>query len=143
METVETAINNVYGGIATIDGGSYKSTSTTSSLINSNNHDNGTPSLTINAGRFESVFTNVSYNNASKGAVNGGTFICTGTNNSTNFNIYVGGGNGGCDVTFNEANCSFTSNGIEVYVGDMSGTGTKTNTVNGTLYTGDHTILDK
>lgn len=139
IESKSNAINNVYNGKVTIKGGSFKNTSTEYALINSNGHSTGTPVLVINGGSFESEFTNVSYNNASTGAVNGGTFVCTGNWH----NIYVGGEEDGCNVTFDEDNCSFTSNGVEVYVGDMSGTDTKKNTVNGQLYTGNNVIVDK
>ena len=134
IESASTAINNVYGGVATIDGGSYKSTSTEYALISSNNFGEGLPQLTINGGTFESPFTNVSFNNSSKGAVNAGTFKCTGNWH----NIYVGGASGGCDVTYTAENCTFESNGINIQVNDW-GKG-NTNTVNGTAYTSVHNI---
>lgn len=136
ITSVENAINNVYDGETTIDGGSFKNTSENHALINSNNYQDGTPVLTINGGTFESVFTNVSYNNGSTGAVNGGTFTCTGGWH----NIYVGGENGGCNVTYDASKCSFTSNGVNIQVNDW-GKG-NTNTVNNQTYTTTQTLMD-
>ena len=135
IESVENAINNVYDGETTIEGGSYKNTSTEKALINSDNFGDGTPVLTINGGSFESVFTNVSYNNGSTGTVNGGTFKCTGGWH----NIYVGGSEGGCNVTYDAENCSFESNGINIQVNNWGVEGNK-NTLNNVEYTGAHNI---
>ena len=136
IESVFNAINNVYDGETTINGGTYKNTDTESALIYSDNHGNGSPVLNIAGGTFESVFTNVSYNNGSTGSVNAGTFKCTGGWH----NIYVGGSEGGCNVTYDAENCSFESNGIKIQVNDW-GVG-NANTVNNTTYTSATNLLN-
>jgi len=136
IESVENAINNVYDGETTINGGSFKNTSDNKALIYSDNYGEGTPVLNINGGNFESVFTNVSYNNGSTGAVKAGTFKCTGGWH----NIYVGGSEGECNVTYDAEKCSFESNGINIQVNDW-GEG-KTNTVNGTAYSSTTTLME-
>lgn len=135
VETVGNAINNVYDGETTINGGTYKNTSDQKALIYSDNYENGTPVLNINGGTFESVFTNVSYNNGSTGAVNGGVFKCTGGWH----NIYVGGSEGSCNVTYDAAVCEFESNGINVQVNNW-GVENNKNTLNNVEYTGVHNI---
>ena len=136
VETYDYAINNVYNGKTTINGGSYKNTKTDGALIYTDGKGTGSPELNINGGSFESAFTNVSYNNGSKGAVNGGTFNCTGPWH----NIYVGGSEGGCVVTYDASKCSFTSNGVNIQVNDW-GKG-NTNTVNNQTYTTTQTLMD-
>lgn len=138
IESVGNAVNNVYDGKTTIEGGSYKNTGTALSAIVAQGLGTGVPQLIINGGVFESNFTCVSYNDAATGAVNAGTFTT-----ATEHCIYVGGTEGGCNVTYNETGCTFNNNGTKatVFVGDMSGTGTKTNVVNGTTYTGNNTII--
>ena len=138
IESVGNAVNNVYDGKTTIEGGSYKNTGTALSAIVADGWGTGVPQLIINGGVFESNFTCVSYNNAATGAVNAGTFTT-----ATEHCIYVGGTEGGCNVTYNETGCTFNNNGTKatVFVGDMSGTGTKTNIVNGNTYTGNNTII--
>ena len=128
IEAVSSAINNVYGCTTTIEGGSYKSTATEYALIAVEGQwDNSNPSVIINDGTFESQFTNLSFNNGAKGQINGGTFNCTGNW----YNLYVGGDNGGCDVTYDVEECSFTSGNVNVYVE----AGTNANKVNGIEYT--------
>ena len=133
IESASSAINSVFSGVATIEGGSYKSTSIGNALIVSNVWGQGNPQLTINGGTFESPYTNVSFNNGSTGAVNAGTFKCTGVWH----NIYVGGSEGSCNVTYSADKCTFESNGIKIVVDDWNAG--KTNTVNGVSYSTDTT----
>ena len=127
IESSSCAINNVYSGKVTIKGGSYSSTADAWALIVANGWGEGNPEVIIEDGTFTSSFTNLSFNNGSKGTINGGTFNCTGNW----YNLYVGGDNGGCDVTYDVEECSFTSGNVNVYVE----AGTNANKVNGIEYT--------
>ena len=102
-----SAIYTVYDGETTIEGGTYTSTSTSYALIACDSYTSGgsnTPVTNINGGTFTSPFTNVSYNNYSSGHIAAGTFNCTGGWH----NVYAGGSEGGCTVTYDSNACSFT-----------------------------------